>query len=201
MSGRTAPFPPLPAPLELRLNVPAWRYPSRCAAGHGVGQLRIWSCRVADRLGHLAIVTECGIGATTTNSAEPIWGILRRSFMGPLVLLEHWPQAQSPDVGEHLDQVVVACGLETWRAIWPTPPTNPAHLEFEAWMAVHGRELLDTDENPATPFPWGPHCDHRRCDRMFCRRTGRAERPCHFQPLGCPLCTPREGPGLTVGAF
>jgi hypothetical protein len=105
--------------------------------GAGYAHLRVWA---ADS-GHVAIVTETGLGASTTNSAEHIWLALVEQYGHPLVLLEHYPAAETLG-GESLDQVHVRDWQPAWRRIWPTPPENPGHEEFERWMHDHGHRLL-----------------------------------------------------------
>jgi hypothetical protein len=51
-----------------------------------------------------AVVTQVRLGASITNSIEDIWDALRTRWHGDLILLEHYPAAESfPDDGEHLD--------------------------------------------------------------------------------------------------
>jgi hypothetical protein len=130
-------FPDLPIPITMHTDNPFWRYPSACAAGEGVGHLRVWICPAA---AHLAIVTEMGLGASITNSIEDIWAALATGCGGRLVLLEHWPT--DPYADEHLDQVIIDGGTPHWRRIWPTPPSNPGHTRFEEWMTAYGHDLL-----------------------------------------------------------
>lgn len=133
-------FGPLPEVGELLTDEPGWQYPSTCAAGSGQARLRVWASCGAP--GRIAVVTELGIGASTTNSAEMIWAELASTLPGPLTLIEHWPADRHSD--EHLDQVAVASGHPAWRRIWPVPDTNPSHAEFLRWMtAGGGHQILD----------------------------------------------------------
>ena len=92
------PFLPLPpisdAQTALVRDDPAWPYRSACAAGGGIAHLRVWQ---AGDDGYVAIVTETGLGASTTNSAAEIWAELTIRFPGRLVLLEHWPAGDGDD--------------------------------------------------------------------------------------------------------
>jgi hypothetical protein len=89
-------FPSLPPIGELELDDPFWRYPSGAGAGEGVARLRVWAA--SGGTGHLAVVTELGLGASITNSIEDIWDDLRARWHGDLTLLEHYPAAESfPD--------------------------------------------------------------------------------------------------------
>ena len=64
---------------------------------------------------------------------------------GPLTLIEHYPAAESlPGDGEHLDLVHVSNRRPQWRRVWPTPPANPAHDAFDAWMTACGHVITDT---------------------------------------------------------
>lgn len=133
------PLPPIPDPRgALVYDEPAWSYRSACAAGGGIVHLRVWQAGVD---GHVAIVTETGLGASTTNSAGEIWTQLTARFTSPLVLLEHWP-AWDGDDHDRLDQVTLEGQRPTWRRIWPTPATNPQHTLYEAWMQAYGHDLL-----------------------------------------------------------
>jgi hypothetical protein len=143
-------FLPLPVPGSLICDEPFWRYPSGCIAGEGVAHLRVWG--VADGMPgwaggvRLVLLSETGLGASITNSIEEIHAVLTAQYGRRLVLLEHWPAEAGTDTGEHLDQVIVVDGAPHWRRIWPTPPTNPRHPEFTAWMDAHGhRALADTN--------------------------------------------------------
>lgn len=135
-------FPPLPpltdAHTALVCDEPVWPYRSACAADGGIAHLRVWW---AGEFGHVAVVTETGLGASTTNSAEEIWNALTTRFPGPLVLLEHWPAGDGAD-HDRLDQVAMEGRRPAWRRIWPTLPTNPDHHLCQAWMQAYGHGLL-----------------------------------------------------------
>ncbi|OEV09248.1 hypothetical protein [Streptomyces nanshensis] len=130
-------LPPVPRPDELVLDDPAWTFPSVCAGGGGMALLRVW--RTAD--GHLAIVTESGVGVSITNSAEEITAKLRAQFPGRLTVMEHWRTGDGAD-HERLDQVIVTGRRTRWRPVWPIPPTNPDYAVHEAWMRAYGDALL-----------------------------------------------------------
>ncbi|MBF6333587.1 hypothetical protein [Nocardia transvalensis] len=137
-------FPPLPSRNENWWieDIPNWRYPSACAAGFGIAHLRAFGDVGAD----LVIVSERGIGASVTNSAEYIWAAVAEDFgdrNGDVpVLLEHWPAGAGATEEEHLDQVVVVDGVPRWRPIWPVPETNPNHGDNAAWMQAVGRGAI-----------------------------------------------------------
>jgi hypothetical protein len=133
-------FVPLPLARELLTDDPFWRYTSACLAGEGIAHLRVW----ATSNGHLAILSETGVGATITNSANEIWAAVGAAYGADgLIVLEHWPAGDGIDTEEHLDQMMMADdGRPSWRRIWPTPATNPHHGELEAWMRTYGHDLL-----------------------------------------------------------
>jgi hypothetical protein len=62
----------LPPLGELIADEPFWRYPSATTAEEGVAHLRVWLTTGAEP-GHLAVVTETGLGASVTESAGHIW--------------------------------------------------------------------------------------------------------------------------------
>ena len=137
-------FPPLPSWsgswwVE---DIPDWRYRSSCAAGFGTAHLRAFGDLGTD----LVIVSERGIGASVTNSAEHIWAALADAFgngNGDVpVVLEHWPPGEGVTEVEHLDQLLVIDGTPRWRRIWPVPDTNPNHAENAAWMQAIGHALI-----------------------------------------------------------
>jgi hypothetical protein len=139
------PLPPVPdARAALVRDDPAWPFRSACAAGGGIAHLRVWK---AEGEGHVAIVTETGLGASTTNSAGEIWTELADCFPGPLVLFEHWPAGNCDD-HDRLDQVAMEGRRPIWRRIWPTAPANPDHDLCTAWMQAYGHDLLAAS-NPA----------------------------------------------------
>lgn len=141
-------FPALTVPRELICNDPFWRYPSRCLAGEGVAHLRVWETAngTPGQVGgtRLAVVTETGLGASITNSIQDIHAALTNAYGPRIVLLEHWPAGTGADPHEHLDQAVIINGEPGWRRIWPTPPTNPHHDQYDTWMNAHGHQLLAT---------------------------------------------------------
>lgn len=135
------PFPPLPHvqdPARPVIDDPVWTYPSRCAGGGGIALLRAWP---TDRGGHLAILTDSGVGVSITNAAEDIAPKLAKLLPGPLVVMEHYPRT-GPDCQEHMDQVVVVNGVPHWRPVWPIPPVNPRFAENDAWMRGPGSIVL-----------------------------------------------------------
>lgn len=132
-------FPPLPSTGDLVVDDPVWSYRSGTLAGGGLAHLRVWTAEP----GHVAIVTELGMGSSTTNSAEYIWEALIDQYGQPLVMLEHYPPDQTmPGHSENLDQVVVVDGRPRWQRIWPTHPDHPEHTELDAWMHSYGFDLL-----------------------------------------------------------
>jgi hypothetical protein len=135
--------PALPLLAEMVADDPWWRYPSRCAAGDGIAHLRVWQLEGRD--GHLAVVTETGLGASITNSAAEICAELARIYPGPLTVIEHWPAGEAyPVDDEHLDLVCVHDGSPQWQRIWPTPPANPDHDALTAWMRACGHVITDS---------------------------------------------------------
>jgi hypothetical protein len=122
-------------------TTPFWRYPSACLAGEGVARLRVWAA--PSGTGHLAVVTELGLGASITNSIEDIWDDLRARWPDGLTLLEHYPAAESlPDDEDHLDQVVIGPGREpAWRRVWPVSASNPDRDQLAGWMSRHGHRI------------------------------------------------------------
>lgn len=133
-------FPALPPTRELVLDEPLWTYKSGGFVDGGVAHVRVWA---TDPVGHLVIVSQSGVGVSVTNAAEYIWRDLVDQFGLPLVMLEHYPPAESmPDDGDTLDQVVVVDGSPRWRAVWPVAPDSPAFTEHDTWMRAYGFELL-----------------------------------------------------------
>lgn len=134
---------PLPPPLgPLQVDDPAWRYPSPdCAGRSGVARLRVWVAG-AGHAGYVAVVTELGIGVSITNAIADIAGVLTAEFGSPLALIEHWPAAQAPETGEHLDLVDVDGRTPRWGRLWPTSPRHPDHQAHNAWMAAHAAIVL-----------------------------------------------------------
>lgn len=147
-AGTAAGWLALTLPVQLIRCEQRWRYASSCAAGFGEARLLVWQAPA----GHVAAVTELGIGASVTNSAGHIWSALVAEYGQPLVLLEHWLAEDSHlGDGEHVDQVRVRNGQPEWRRIWPTPPSNPQHQEFERW--IQPLHELRTPALPGTTVP------------------------------------------------
>jgi len=126
-----ASFPSLPPIGELELDDSFWRYPS--GTGEGAARLRVWAA--SGGTGHLAVVTELGMGTSITNSIEDIWDDLRARWQGALTLIEHYPAAESfPDDGDDLYQVVIVPGCEpAWRRVWPVPASSPDRDWLAGW--------------------------------------------------------------------
>lgn len=139
-------FPPLPSGSATWWveNIPDWRYRSSCAAGFGSAHLRAFGDVGTD----LVIVSERGIGASVTNSAEFIWASVAADFGtrdGDVpVLLEHWPAGVGAIEPEHLDQLVVVDGEPHWRRVWPVPEANAnaSDAENAAWMQAVGAAAI-----------------------------------------------------------
>jgi hypothetical protein len=144
-------WPALTLPVRLIRHEQRWRYASSCAAGYGMARLVVWQAST----GYIAAVTDLGIGASVTNSAEDIWSALVAEHGEPLVLLEHYlgEDTLDPD-GEHFDQIYVRNGLPEWRRIWPTPDNHPQHDEFQRWAV----QLHDLGTMPTT-LTQGGHAD------------------------------------------
>jgi hypothetical protein len=141
----------LPPIAELIVDKPAWRHPAWGLAAEGVAHLRIWTT-AADPPGHLAVVTETGLGNSVTESAGRIWAELVRRYGPSLVLLEHRPAPGLAEGVETLDLVRIgADGSPHWTRVWPTPEDNPRHAGLELWMAAHGHQILS---RPASDFDW-----------------------------------------------
>jgi hypothetical protein len=133
-----ADLPPLG---ELIADDPFWHYPSATTADDGIAHLRVWTTATTPP-GHLAVVTETGLGASVTEPAGSIWAKLLRGCRAPLVLLEHY---LAPEAGgaESLDLLRIgAYGSPHWTRIWPTPKDNPRHAELELWMTAHGHQIV-----------------------------------------------------------
>lgn len=133
-------FADLPVVGDQLVDDPAWTYSSNNQIG-GLAHLRVWAAEP----GHLAVVTQSGIGNAVTNALEHIWVKLVRRYGEPLVLLEHWP-ADEADGDEHLDQACPHRDQHPWRRIWPMPDTNPLYPVASRWIAAYGHLILD----PAT---------------------------------------------------
>lgn len=134
-----ASWPTLTSPVELIRHEARWRYASSCVAGGGVARLLVWRsyAGLADDTvtGHVAAVTELGIGVSVTNSAEHIWASLVAEYGEPMVLLEHYlgDDTLNPD-GERIDQVYVQRGQPDWRRLWPTPASHSDHHRFREFL-------------------------------------------------------------------
>lgn len=140
-------FPGLPALGALLADDGFWCYPPGSGVVGGAARLRVWA---ATGGGHLAVVTELGIGASVTNSAEGIWGKLTACWPGDLVLMEHWPASETlSGDDEHLDQVVIGDDPRPrWRRIWPVPPSHADHDLLARWMDAHGRQIMEAGRGP-----------------------------------------------------
>ncbi|WP_188197579.1 hypothetical protein [Nonomuraea sp. SYSU D8015] len=136
---------PLPRPTNVLLAQPWWSYraptmPARTGCAH----LTLWNAlHAGDTPGHLAIVSETDTGLSIINGADHIWAELTTRYGHPLTLIEHVLPGTTFDGAEHLHECWVDQGTLRWRAIWPTPPTNPEHDLYEAWMNEHGPGLLN----------------------------------------------------------
>uniref|UniRef100_UPI003F4949B4 hypothetical protein n=1 Tax=Actinokineospora sp. CA-119265 TaxID=3239890 RepID=UPI003F4949B4 len=130
-----ATFPPLPVPARLVLDDPAWTYGGPHASG--IARARVWE--TTDQ-GHLAVVTDAGLGRSITNAAEEVWASLAQRFApAGLVMIEHYATAD-PDRADTLDQVVIEAGWAAWRHLWPQHHgVDPDAL---AWLRAHGFALV-----------------------------------------------------------
>lgn len=136
---RRAPMPWLPALGGLVEFDPMWSY--RSAGMEGICLLRVW--KAGD--GHFAVVTERDMGLSVTNAAQAIRAALAERFGEPLALAEHWPAAQSPEAGEHVD-LVLPPGFPDgqgrgWSALWPLSVRHPHYEVCRAWWEAHGEEI------------------------------------------------------------
>jgi len=123
----------LPPIGELIVDEPFWRHPAWGLAAEGVAHLRIWTT-ATDPPGHVAVVTETGLGASVTESAGRIWAELVRRYGPSLVLLEHHPAPELAEGAETLDLVRIgADGSPHWSRVWPTPEDNPRRAGLELW--------------------------------------------------------------------
>lgn len=144
MMGALTPASPgdLPPLGELVADEPFWRHPAWGLAREGIAHLRIWTT-AADPPGHVAVVTETGLGVSVTESAGRIWADLVRRYGPSLVLLEHQPAPDLAQGAETLDLVRIgADGSPHWSRIWPTPQENPRHAGLESWMATYGHQIV-----------------------------------------------------------
>ena len=141
----------LPPIAELIADEPFWRHPAWGLAGEGVAHLRIWTT-AADPPGHLAVVTETGLGASVTESADRIWAELVRRYGPSLVLLEHHPAPEFAEGVQTLDLVRIgADGSPAWTLVWPTQQDNPRHAGLELWMTTYGHQILS---GSASGYDW-----------------------------------------------
>jgi hypothetical protein len=115
----------LPPLGELVADEPLWRHPACGLAAEGVAHLRIWTT-ATDPPGHLAVVTETGLGAPVTESAGRIWADLVRRYGPSLVLLEHHRAPELAEGVETLDLVRIgADGSPHWSRVWSASEENP----------------------------------------------------------------------------
>lgn len=139
----------LPPLGELVADDPFWRYPSSAVARDGAGHLRVW-LTAGTSPGYLAVVTETGLGACVTRSAVSIWAELARRYGPALVLLEHYPAAETEEAEGSLDLVRLgADGQPHWTRVWPTDEGNPRHAALEAWMASYGDQIINVAADEA----------------------------------------------------
>jgi hypothetical protein len=137
---------------ELVVDEPFWRHPAWGLAREGVSHLRIWMT-ATDPPGHVAVVTETGVGNSVTESVGRIWADLVRRYGPPLVLLEHHLAPELAEGVETLDLVRIgADGSPHWSRVWPTPEDNPRHAGLELWMAEYGHQIVDR------PASWFDSC-------------------------------------------
>ena len=100
----------------------------------------------------MAVVTETGLAASVTESAERIWAELAGRYGSSLVLLEHNLAPESGEDIETLDLVRIgADGSPHWTRIWPTSEDNPRYAGLELWMATDGHQIVS---RPANWFDW-----------------------------------------------
>lgn len=57
-------------------------------------------------------------------------------------------RARRPSAGNHMLRVIAAV-RHTEGRIWPTPPTNPDHHLYKAWMQAYGHDLLAVSQPTA----------------------------------------------------
>jgi hypothetical protein len=137
----------------LIVDEPFWRHPAWGLAREGVAHLRIWMT-ATDPPGHVAVVTEIGLGNSVTESAGRIWAELVRRYGPSLLLLEHHPAPELAEGVETLDLVRIgADGSPHWSRVWPTPEDNPRHADLELWMAAYGHQIV------GRPASWFDSCE------------------------------------------
>jgi hypothetical protein len=137
---RRTPMPWLPHLDEMVRFEPQWVYRD----GDGVeGQaiLRVWRARP----GYFAVVTETGIGRSVTNAVRAIWDALIGEYGEPFGLAEHWPYAQAPETGEHVDLVLPPAGpgCQGWTPLWPIARRAPHAEVNSAWWAAYGDQIAN----------------------------------------------------------
>lgn len=138
MTGGSTRWPALPVADTLVLADPVWSHPGLYVGG--VAHLRVWTTTTG---GHLAVVTEQGMGVSVTNAAEDIHSALVGLYGPGVVHLEHYPTEQRGGDDPTLDQVAVVDGRPRWRRVWPVPPVNPDHYELDAWGRAGGAAVLN----------------------------------------------------------
>jgi hypothetical protein len=133
-----SPMPLLPHLDELVRFDPLWEVRDSDGA-HGFFLLRVWRAGP----GHFAVVTEKGIGRSVTNAAQAIRAVLEAEYGEPLTLAEHWPVAQSPEMGEHVDLVLPPGfpGGQGWSPLHPVGPRHPHAEILAAWWLAYGAEI------------------------------------------------------------
>jgi hypothetical protein len=98
------------------------------------------------------VVTQTGPAAAVTESAGRIGAKLAGRYGPAPALLEHHPAPQTGEGTQTLDLVRFgADGSPHSRRVWPTPEDNPPHPGLEAWMAVHGFQIIS---KPTSAFDW-----------------------------------------------
>lgn len=134
------PMPLLPSLGELARFDPLWTFRDFDGA-EGMALLRVW--RAGD--GYFAVVTELGTGRSVTNAAQAIRAALAAEYGEPLTLAEHWPAAQAPEAGEHVDLVLPPGfpGGRGWAPLWPIGPRAPHAAVCSSWWMAYGAEITD----------------------------------------------------------
>jgi hypothetical protein len=142
----------LPPLGELVVDDPFWRYPAGGLAWEAVAHLRVW-LTTGPEPGHLAVVTETGLGVSVTESAGHIWAELACRYGHSVVLFEHHPLPELGEGAETLDLVCIgADGSPHWTRVGPTPEDNPRHAGLELWMATDGHRIV------SKPASWFDFC-------------------------------------------
>jgi hypothetical protein len=71
-----------------------------------------------------------------------MWGSSPDLWTGNLVLIEHYPAAETFTAKDELDQVVIGIArFPPWRRIHPDPE-DADRAEAVAWMETHGRAVI-----------------------------------------------------------